>query len=234
MNEYKQRGDYHRNIDKTWSYYPIYKEKMKYVRRYIDERALSVYKILDIGCGEGVLVEELRDLGFTNTKGIDLNYNSEHVEQGNALKMKYKDSSFDMVICLDLIEHLSFEDQDKLLKELRRVLKKTGYLIMSIPNLAHLASRIAFMFSGNLIRTSSANRHIGDRPINEYIELIKENDFHILQRKGIFPTFLISSILTYCIPQHMLPLHKFLNNFLAYPNWCFSNIFVLEVKQKWM
>lgn len=33
----------------------------------------SYYKILDIGCGSGVGLAHLRDMGFTNLRGIDLN-----------------------------------------------------------------------------------------------------------------------------------------------------------------
>ena len=71
------------------------------------------------------------------------------------------------------------------------MLKKRGKLILSIPNLAHLASRISFLLTGKLIRTSSIERHKGDRPICEYIELLKELNFKI-RRRNIFPTFPIS------------------------------------------
>jgi len=49
----------------------------------------------------------------------------------NIEKSPFKDSSFDMVICTDVLEHV--ENPDALLSECYRVLKKNGKLILSIP-----------------------------------------------------------------------------------------------------
>jgi hypothetical protein len=63
---------------------------------------------------------------------------------------------------------------------------------MSVPNLAHLHSRIRFLLSGKLTRTSAIERHPGDRPLAEYLELLKANGFEILRRSGIFATLPIA------------------------------------------
>jgi hypothetical protein len=59
---------------------------------------------------------------------------------------------------------------------------------MSVPNLAHLHSRIRFLFSGKLTRTSAVDRHPGDRPLGEYLELLKASGFELARRSGIFAT----------------------------------------------
>src|SRR5689334_1404045 len=149
--DYERRGDYHRHIDRNWIYYPVYVEKMRRVRAFVDRCRYK--KILDVGCGEGVLVEDLRAQGFDIT-GLDLNYRSNYVQQGDILACQLPSNTFDVLLCLDMLEHLSFCDQEKAILEMHRLLKSGGILYATIPNLAHLASRLSFLVRGRLIRTS--------------------------------------------------------------------------------
>lgn len=55
--EYAKHGDYHQNLDPNWSFTLTYLKKMAFVRRFIKESPTDT-RILDAGCGEGVLVEE--------------------------------------------------------------------------------------------------------------------------------------------------------------------------------
>ena len=68
-----------------------------------------------------------------------------------------------------MLEHLTFEEQPRALAELHRVLRPGGELLVSVPNLAHLQSRVHFLLPGRLIRTASELKHPGDRPVGEYI-----------------------------------------------------------------
>lgn len=178
-----------------------------------------------MGCGEGLLVEKFYNQGY-DIIGLDKYFSSNYVIQGDIIKMPFKTGTYDLVLCLDVIEHLNFDEQEKALIEIQRVLRDDGYLLMAIPNLAHFASRISLLLTGNLIRTSKIQRHKGDRPINEYIKLLKRTDFEITERKGLFPTFPISSVLTYYYPGKVVWLHRILNKLLAYPNFCFLNIII--------
>ena len=222
--EYKTRGEYHREINKNWKYYPVYLAKMEFIENYFAKITKNA-DILDVGSGEGVLVEKFREAGY-NIIGIDLNYASKYIIKGDLSKLPFKDGTFDYILCLDVIEHLNVEYQKEALSEIKRTLKKNGELILSVPNLAHFASRIAFLFTGKLIRTSKIERHKGDRPIGEYLAMLNELNFKIVERKGIFPTFPLSSLLTYLFPSRVLFLHKILNTFFAYPNLCFLNIII--------
>lgn len=222
--EYKDKGEYHKEIDKNWKYYPIYLAKIQSIEKCFAKIPKNA-KILDVGCGEGVLVEKFRKEGY-NIIGIDINYASECVVKGDVTKLPFKNETFGYILCLDVIEHLNFEEQKKALYEIKRTLKVGGELILSVPNLAHFASRISFLFSGKLIRTSKIERHKGDRPIGEYLTMLNELNFKVVERKGIFPTFPLSSLLTYLFPSRVLFLHKILNNFFSYPNLCFLNIII--------
>lgn len=224
--EYKTRGDYHKQLDKNWRYYPIYKVKMEFVDEYLMKTSKQL-KILDAGCGEGILVERYRKGGY-NIVGLDLNYSSEYVLKGDILKMPFEDGDFDVVLCLDIIEHLNFKEQERALREVERVLNNNGSIVLAIPNLAHFASRVSFLLTGNFIRTSKIERHKGDRPIKEYLDLINKVGLRIIRRKGIFPTFPIASLLTYIFPSRVGILHGILNKLFPYPNWCFLNIIVCK------
>jgi SAM-dependent methyltransferase len=185
--EYAERGEYHKHLDPNWGYYPIYIRKMALVDGIIGELPPDA-KILDAGCGEGVLVEKYRSLN-RDISGCDLNYESEFVEKVDILSLPYEDDQFDLVLFLDVIEHLSVLDQEAALAELRRVLSKTGSLVISIPNLAHGASRGAFLFSGRLARTADISKHPGDRPIREYIDMLDRAGMEITRRVPLKLTF---------------------------------------------
>ena len=223
--EYAQRGDYHVNLKKDWPYLPVYLEKMKMAHAFLDNcsREDVVY---DMGCGEGILVKEYRDKGYSIT-GMDVNYSSDAVIQRSFLTSELPDNSVDVLLCLDVIEHLIYTDQEKAIREFARILKPGGRALITIPNLAHLASRITFLFIGKLTRTSSVDRHPGDRPVGEYKDLFKE-DFSIMQCKGIFPTFPILTILTVLAPSRFIWLHNIYNRFFAFANLSFLNVFYLE------
>ncbi len=227
--EYRNRGDYHKKLDPHWSYYPTYLAKKRFVLDVLEKEARDS-KILDMGSGEGVFIEELLLRGFSDVKGIDLNYSSELVKKGNILETSFSLKQFDIILLLDVIEHLSFQDQEKALKEIKRIIKDDGKLIISIPNLAHFYSRISFLLKGSLKRTANIKKHPGDRPIREYLQLLDSIGFCIQKRKGLFPTypFLYNIIITF--PAKTLWLYNFLNKTVAFPNFCFLNIFICNKK----
>ena len=162
--EYAARGDYHREPDPSWDYYPTYLAKLAAVRAWLDTLPRSM-RVLDAGCGEGVLVSEYADR--LAIEGVDAHYSSERVHPGSVTALPYGPGVFDRALCLDVLEHLTFEEQPVALAELQRVLRPGGELLVSVPNLAHLQSRVHFLLQGRLIRTASALKHPGDRPVAE-------------------------------------------------------------------
>ena len=166
--EYAERGDYHRAPDASWDYLPTYLAKLARVRGWLDALPAGT-RVLDAGCGEGVLVEEFA--GRLAIEGVDPNYASAHVQRGIAAGAAVRGRPFDRALCLDVLEHLAYEEQPRALRELHRVLTPDGELLVSVPNLAHLQSRVHFLLTGRLIRTASEVKHPGDRPIAEYLRL---------------------------------------------------------------
>ncbi|MGO9013655.1 MAG: class I SAM-dependent methyltransferase [Dissulfurispiraceae bacterium] len=227
--EYERRGDYHKQLSPDWSYYPLYLSKKKFVIDYLSKGSRD-RSILDIGCGEGVFVRELLDIGFLHVRGVDTNYSSDIVSTGDVLSLPFDNGQFDVVLLLDVIEHVSVELQPQALMEVFRVIKDEGTLIASIPNLSHLASRIRFLLKGNFVRTSSVNKHPGDRPIKESLSLLKEAGFHVQERKGFFPTIPILYKLVQKYPARFMWLYTLSNLLLPFRNLCFLNIIVCRKK----
>jgi SAM-dependent methyltransferase len=223
--DYALRGEYHRNLSPDWEFYPTYLAKVDLVRDYL--KALpSSSRVLDAGCGEGVLVEEFQSQ--LAIEGVDPNYGSDFVRRASLAALPYQDGTFDRALCLDVLEHLAYAEQPRALAELFRVLRPGGELLVTVPNLAHLQSRLHFLLSGRLIRTASPLKHPGDRPVAEYLELARRAGFRLVERRGIFPTI---PVLTHWIrrsPARLTPLHHFLTRMLPIPGWCFLNALRFE------
>ncbi|OGS22596.1 MAG: hypothetical protein A2252_03185 [Elusimicrobia bacterium RIFOXYA2_FULL_39_19] len=109
-------------------------------------------KILDIGCNNG-WVSTLYRLPGDEIKGIDIseaNIKKAKEAEVDAIQcdiekeLPYPDASFDIIICADVLEHLFFPEN--VIKEMYRVLKIGGFVIIGIPNLFCLKSRIEMLF----------------------------------------------------------------------------------------
>lgn len=111
--------------------------------------------ILDIGANYGEISKVLAR--YNRLTGIDtdkkaLNYAKRYCPDAefrcaSAVKLPFAKDSFEMVICLSVLEHI--KDDQKVLKEISRVLKREGELILTVPsqNFRLITSRI-----GGLIR----------------------------------------------------------------------------------
>jgi 2-polyprenyl-3-methyl-5-hydroxy-6-metoxy-1,4-benzoquinol methylase len=95
--------------------------------------------ILVVGCAKGFLVRILQQLGVV-CEGIDISeyaiekskQYTENCKVGNICDMnEYKDNQFEVVICLETIEHIPKPYLDKALNELSRVAKR--YIVISTP-----------------------------------------------------------------------------------------------------
>jgi len=95
--------------------------------------------ILDAGCGTGGLMERLSRFG--QVVGVD--YNDEAVRyarkrgltirKASLTKLPFKNNHFDLVICIDVIYHRGVGDDVAATREIRRVLKPGGILILRVP-----------------------------------------------------------------------------------------------------
>jgi len=112
----------------------------------LNSRKLS--KILDIGCGTGETLSFLKNT-YPKTKlyGVDIlgsavkftkSRGLKNIYKTSANKLPFKDNYFDAVLFLDVLEHI--KDDDKAIKEAKRVLKKKGVIIITAPGLKFIWS----------------------------------------------------------------------------------------------
>jgi len=111
--------------------------------------------VLDVGCGGGLLAEELAGLGLTVT-GVDPALASVVTARDHARRsdfpigyvaapgesLPFGDGSFDAVVCTDVLEHV--EDTGPVISEIARVLKDGGAFLFETINRT-LRSRIALI-----------------------------------------------------------------------------------------
>jgi SAM-dependent methyltransferase len=130
------------NEDRHW----WYKGRRRIV---LDELArLSVPRggrVLDAGCGSGRLLDALTAYG--EVSGLDINPDSveiarerghDDVQQGVVEELPWADDTFDLVTSLDVIEHTA--DDRVSMRELKRVAKPGGQLLITVPALQALWS----------------------------------------------------------------------------------------------
>ncbi len=100
----------------------------------LDDKTL----VLDVGCGRGTFISYLRDVGI-QTYGFDFSQwavdnphpkcHKDWIKCHDATKeFPYSGSSFNLTICLDLMEHMYIDDVDKVINELFRVSNKWIFL----------------------------------------------------------------------------------------------------------
>lgn len=112
----------------------------------------SPIPILDIGCGMGFALTALSEHGFSNLQGIDTDKTQVMSSQSKGLDVKLVDDSFDfltehpekyeVVLMLDVLEHVPVEQQIALMGAVYHSLKPGGRVILQVPNASSiLASR---------------------------------------------------------------------------------------------
>lgn len=109
-----------------------YQFALKYVRK--------GDKVLDVACGTGYGSSLLAQKG--KVVGIDINrdaikyakrkYRRVSFLVADAQKLPFKDGEFDLAVSFEFIEHI--KKPEKLLHEVKRVLKRKGTFILSTPN----------------------------------------------------------------------------------------------------
>lgn len=100
-------------------------------------------RILDVGCGTGANLMMLSEFG--DAEGVDISLDAlsfcrerglKNVRHGAAEKLPYEDGEFDLVTALDVIEHL--DDDLAGLREIRRVLRPNGHVLLFVPTFMFL------------------------------------------------------------------------------------------------
>jgi len=96
-------------------------------------------KVLDVGCGAGILLSQLKENGNTCT-GVEISEVAVEIVKKKGMEcvlaqvppLPFEDEEFDVVVATEMFEHV--EKERMLLRECVRVCKKGGWVIVGVPN----------------------------------------------------------------------------------------------------
>ncbi|PIY94083.1 MAG: hypothetical protein COY68_03625 [Candidatus Levybacteria bacterium CG_4_10_14_0_8_um_filter_35_23] len=172
--------------------------------------------LLDVGCGAGIVGKVLLERNY-DVYGIEIDANAAKIARKKGLKVKvgdvqekypFKDNYFDEVFLGDIIEHVYLPEN--VIKELFRVLKPSGRLVVSTVNYSNFVWRIKYLIMGKIPKSESGDKgksiacweHIRLWDFDSLIEFITSN--HFKHKKtiginyfGIFPKFLYENFPKY-------------------------------------
>lgn len=170
------------NIFERW----IWGKKKEIIKSFL--RKIKYSTVIDVGCGDGGLFPLLDS--NTSYTGVDisptqLSYfkkslpkkikNMPHLIEEDISKLSFKDNTFNLLLACDVLEHVI--DPIKVIGEIRRVVKKEGYIIFCIPTeeMLQLVRLLTFRFP---LRSPDHIYSIAISDINKYFP-------HVIKHKGI-------------------------------------------------
>lgn len=163
-------------------------------------------KILDVGCGTGKNLEQLKKFGkvygldgsseaikFCKKRGL------ENLELGKAEDMPFQQNSFDLITLLDVLEHT---DDNKTLQEVYRILKKDGLLILTVPALSWLWSEWDKILNHR-------------RRYNKYgiISLLNKNKFNVIKATYLYSFLVFPALIIRKMKQSLFRKKEYSSDF---------------------
>jgi len=146
--------------------------------------------VLDIGAHSGALLLRLKELGFAELVGADLDSTRFDVPGADFKCLELNqpfachfDRQFQLVTATDIIEHL--DSPRDFLKEIHALLEDEGWLVISLPNVASWEGRIRFLLSGELWQFREENyrtqRHISPITSIQMTLMMQELGFRVVE-----------------------------------------------------
>lgn len=150
---------------------------------------ISPKNVLEVGCGEGFTLNYLSQIvGEGNMVGVDIDekviskahqlFPNLEIRRGDAYELNIKTASYDLVLLLEVIEHL--KNPKKAIKEAMRVSKR--YCIISAPNepIFRVANLMRARYISNL---GSTPGHINNLTEMKFKKLLEECGLKIIKIK---------------------------------------------------
>jgi len=124
-----------RGMEKRYRYHLLKGE----VNKVIQFTGKHAGKLLDVGCGTGDRLDVFRSFGF-ETLGVEISGSADYaaeimklnVRKGDLFEARFPDVFFDVITLYHVLEHT--HDPFSVCKEVARVLKEDGRLVIQVPN----------------------------------------------------------------------------------------------------
>ena len=162
-----------------------------------NKKPLNKVKILDIGCGGGLLSEPMSRLG-AEVVGIDASERNIDVAKlhakKNNLNIKYIctspeklkiNSKFDVVLNMEIVEHV--EDINFFLQSCSKLLKKNGIMFVATLNKTLKSYLFAILGAEYVLRWLPIGTHEWEKFVkpDDLIKILKENHLHLEKLDGM-------------------------------------------------
>lgn len=167
--------------------------RLKFIEQFI---SFSGNRILDLGCGGGILSESMAARGADVT-GLDVEVEAIHAARTHAspeLPVTYvcqpiedyeSIDLFDAVVCMEMLEHVS--DPAAVIQQSTRLLKQGGYLLLSTINrtlTAYMGAVIAAEYILGLLPRQTHDYSKFIKP-SELAAMVREAEFEVVGLSGL-------------------------------------------------
>jgi 2-polyprenyl-6-hydroxyphenyl methylase/3-demethylubiquinone-9 3-methyltransferase len=153
---------------------------------------LSPGRVLDVGCHGGRFTQEVvTRYPSSRISGIDMSQHAiRYAKKRNpkvdfrvarAESLPYKNGSFDLVTCFEVLEHV--EDPVQVVGEMRRVLSPQGYIMMLVPSENWLFRLVWFFWTRFGPGRVWHHTHVQKFHHETLDTLLSKNGFRIIRRK---------------------------------------------------
>lgn len=211
------------------------KARVKSVLKFLKPKKEDI--ILDAGCGEGKTALKVAKK-CKKVYGIDIAKNAFTQSKSKAPKnvvfkkmnlenLKFKNNTFDKIFCIETLEHVLHPK--KAIKEMKRVLKKQGILVLSYPTIDQTMIAKLNYFLG-FDKPSNISEHLTEWCYGEIKKQFKTQGFMLVESEGIALNISLLSKLRYISKPIAMRLYKFRLSVKKLPRM--SNFVTLVFKKK--
>lgn len=170
--------------------------RLDYIQQHLD---IKNSNILDIGCGGGILAEELTDRG-ANVTGLDASKKTIQIAKDHAKEKSFKvnylntsledhikknNQKYDAIVCFELIEHVP--DQLKLIQDISSICKKGTKVFLSTINRNITSFALAKIMAEYILKIVPEGTHQYKKFIkpSELAKMLEMVDLNIDNIKGV-------------------------------------------------
>ncbi len=139
-------------------------------------------RTLDLGCGSSPNINYLSGERVGMDTRADVlafmrKHSDAHFAYGNVLDIPFYDSTYDYVMCIEVIEHLHGDEADKAISEIARVLEPDGYATIATPNYSSI--------TWNLIENAQKLLQPGHWTSDHYTHFNRDSLTALCQKYGL-------------------------------------------------